>query len=145
MGPDEAVPTDDQGAFRLTSPAGEVSVFCMGGNRSGNRLASVARDRTTNVDVFTVAQTSTEPGSIDADFEWLGRHVTELVKGGAADRAGLAVGDDVIAVDGASVVDLVSREMLLVITQRPAGTPAQLTVLRGGEQRTINVTVRAPN
>ena len=145
MGPDEAVPTDSQGAFRLTSPAGEVSVFCMGGNRSGNRLASVVRDRTTNVDVFTVAQTSTEPGSIDADFEWLGRHVTEVVKGGVADRAGLAVGDEVVAVDGASVVDLVSREMLLVITQRPAGTPAQLTVLRGGEPRTISVTVRAPN
>lgn len=145
MGPDEGAPTDANGAFRLTSPAGEVTVVCLGGNRSGNRLTTVARDRTTNVDVFTVAQTSAVPGTIDADFEWLGRHVTELVKNGAADRAGLAIGDEVIAVDGASVVDLVSREMVLLITQRPAGTPAQLTVLRGGEQRTLAVTVRAPN
>jgi RNA polymerase sigma-70 factor (ECF subfamily) len=145
MGPDEAVPTDGNGAFRLTSPAGEISLLCMGGNRSGNRLATVPRDRTTNVDVYTVAQTSAEPGTIDADFEWLGRHVRALVKNGAADRAGLAIGDEVIAVDGVSVVDLVSREMLLLITQRPAGTTAQLTVLRNGESHTLTVTVRAPN
>jgi RNA polymerase sigma-70 factor (ECF subfamily) len=145
MGPDEAVPTDANGAFRLTSPAGEITVVCMGGNRSGNRLATAARDRTTNVDVLTVAQTAAAPGSIDAEFEWLGRHVTEIVKNGAADRAGLAIGDEVIAVDGLSVVDLISRETMLLITQRPAGTTAQLTILRGGEQRTISVTVRAPN
>lgn len=146
MGPDEAVPTDANGAFRLTSPAGEISIVCMGGdNRSGNRLATAPRDRTTNIDVLTVAQTSTVPGTIDADFEWLGRHVSELVKGGAADRAGLALGDEVIAVDGISVVDLVSRELMLVITQRPAGKIAQLTIVRGGEQRTVAVTVRAPN
>ncbi len=145
MGPDEAVPTDAHGAFRFTSPAGEISVLCMGGNRSGNRLAVAARDRTTNIDVLTVALTQTEPGTIDADLEWLGRRISELVTGGAADRAGLAIGDEVVAVDGVSVVDLVSRELMLVITQRPAGTSAQLTILRGGAQHTIAVNVRAPN
>lgn len=145
MGPDEAVPTDAHGAFRLTSPAGEISVVCMGGNRSGNRLTVAARDQTTNTDVLTVALTQIVPGTIDAELEWLGRHVTELVKDGAAAKAGLAVGDEVIAVDGQSVVDLVSREILLLITQRPAGSTAQLTILRGGEQHTLAVTVRAPN
>jgi RNA polymerase sigma factor (sigma-70 family) len=145
MGPDEAVPTDARGAFRLTSPAGEISLLCMGANRSGNRLAIAARDRTTNIDVLTVALTQTEPGTIDAELEWLGRRIRELVKDGAADRAGLAIGDEVIAVDGVSVVDLVARELMLVITQRRAGTTAQLTILRGGTQRTITVTVRAPN
>ena len=85
----------------------------------------------------------TEPGSIDARFEWLANRIAELIKGGAADRAGLAIGDEVIEVDGVSVVELGSRDTMRVITQRPAGTTARLTILRGGQRRTIAVTVRS--
>jgi RNA polymerase sigma-70 factor (ECF subfamily) len=140
-GPDEAVPTDAQGAFRLTSSAGEINLLCMNQNRSGSRTAVAARDRTTTVDVLTVAITQV-PGTIDASFEELSRRIHELTRGGAAERAGLALGDEIIEVDSQSVVELGPRETMLVITQRPAGATVTLTVLRGGEPRKLVVTVR---
>lgn len=84
------------------------------------------------------------PGSIDASFDYLRCRIRELTQGGAADRAGLAIGDEVIEVDGLSVVDLGPTAMLL-ITQRPADTTATLTVVRGGQQRKVVVTVRGAN
>jgi RNA polymerase sigma-70 factor (ECF subfamily) len=143
-GPDEAVATDVHGAFRLTSPAGEIVISCFGGNASGGRTAIAPRDATTTVEVLAVPMTQT-PGTLDASFEHLSRLIRELTKGGAADRAGLAIGDEVIAVDGLSVVELGPSETMRLITQRPAGTTVTLTIIRGGEQRRVVVTVRGAN
>ncbi len=143
-GPDEAVPTDARGAFRLISPAGEIQISCYGNGRAASRTLVAPRDRTTSIDLFSVAVTQV-PGTIDAGFENMTRRVREVVKGGEADRAGLAIGDEVNAVDGASVVELDPREVMLLITQRPAGTNARLTIRRGVEQRVVTVTVRGAN
>ena len=81
-------------------------------------------------------------GTIDASMGPMTRVITEVTRGGAADRAGLAVGDEVIEVDGASVVELGERGTMLLITQRPAGAPVALTFLRGGVPHKTVVTVR---
>jgi hypothetical protein len=143
-GPEEPVMTDAQGGYRITSPAGEINVVCLSPKRNGMQTAVATRDATTNVDVLTVEMTQ-QPGTIDAQLKFLTHRVREIVKGGSADRAGLQIGDEVIAVDGVSVLELGAPQTMLVITQRPAGTQAKLTIVRGGEQRTIAVTVRAAN
>jgi RNA polymerase sigma-70 factor (ECF subfamily) len=143
-GPDEAVATDAHGAFRLTSSAGEIVVSCFGSNATGGRTTVAQRDATTTVEVLTVPITQ-DPGTIDASFTDLSRRIAELTAGGAADRAGLAAGDGVIDVDSVSVLELGPTETMRLITQRPAGTTATLTIVRGGEQRKVVVTVRGAN
>jgi hypothetical protein len=141
-GPDEGTLTDAQGAFRFTSPAGEIQVGCGSVAARGSRFRVAERDRTTPVTVLTVVD-KRQPNTIDAQFAFTAARITEVTPGGAAERAGLAVGDEVVAVDGRSVVELGSGETMLVITQRPIDTTAKLTILRGGERRTVAVSVRA--
>lgn len=140
-GPDEGTPTDAQGAFRFTSPAGEIQVGCFSPGARGSRFLVAERDRTTPVTVLTVVD-KRQPNTIDAQFAFTAARITEVIPDGAADRAGLVLGDEVSAVDGLSVVDLGSAETMLVITQRPTDTRAKLTILRGAERRTIDLTVR---
>lgn len=141
-GPDQAVPTDARGVYRLTGPAGEIVVVCRGSLADGIRKAVATRDRTTHVDVFTVER-KLNMGTIGARFAFLRSQVAELTKGGSAERAGLALGDEVIAVDNISVTELDGRSALRAITQRAAGERAVLTVRRGDAQRTISVVVEA--
>ncbi len=138
--PDEGALTDERGAFQLISPAGEIEIACFGPGYRTARVLVAPRDNTINVDVLGVAVTQ-EPGTIDAELAFASNQLTEVTKGGAADQAGLVVGDEIIGVDGLSVVDLAAGTAMLVITQRPAGATAQLTIQRGGERRTVMVTV----
>jgi C-terminal processing protease CtpA/Prc len=80
-------------------------------------------------------------GSIDAQFAMMGRTFGVIEAKGAAAKAGLQIGDEVIAVDGAAVTDLDGRSTMRVITQRAAGTAAALTIQRGASTRAISVTV----
>ena len=143
-GPDSAVPTDSRGMFRLTASAGEINVLCMGAGTAGSRNTVGTRDGTTSVDIFTVSNSS-NPGTIDCNFEWAHPRITSLVKGGAADTAGLLVGDEVVAVDGASVAELDPDATMRLIVQRPVGARVGLTIMRGDERRSMTVTVRNPN
>jgi len=66
-----------------------------------------------------------------------GAVIAQVEQGSAADRAGLRSGDLVVSVDGKPIhsgTDLRNRIGLVRI-----GTPVQITFLRGGQQRTINV------
>jgi hypothetical protein len=141
-GPDEGALTDESGAFQLVGPAGEVEIGCYGAGHQTARVLVAPRDETIKIDLFGVAITQ-EPGTIDAEIAFASNRITDVTSGGAADRAGLAVGDEIVAVDGASVVDLAAGTAMLVITERPAGTTAQVTIQRGAERRTVTVTVHA--
>jgi hypothetical protein len=141
-GTDNAMIADERGVFRLSSTAGEILVACNAGKHHGLRTATAPRDRTTTIDVLAVEDTQ-QPGMLDAGLEYLRPRVAELTKGGAADRAGLALGDSIIEVDGMSVAELCGRDTMRLITERPAGTTARLTIVRGSERRTVTVTVRS--
>lgn len=99
---------------------------CYGSGGSGSRTTIAQRDRTTVVDVLAVVDEGA-PRTFDAQLEHLSRRIGEIAKGGAAERAGLVVGDEVIAVDGRSVDELGSSETMRVITQRPTGATATLS------------------
>lgn len=141
--PDNEVSSDNAGRFTVTGSAGEVIVGCRSNDHNGMKFATVERDKTTELVVSVVQQGET--GSIDAQFLTGGliRSFESIEAGGAAAKAGLQVGDEVIAVDGASVIDLDGRSTMTVITQRPPGATATLTISRDGTTRTVNVTVHA--
>jgi S1-C subfamily serine protease len=96
-------------------------------------------DRTTDVVVRVVKPAPA--GSIDAHFQRTGATFDLIEPNGAAAKAGLQIGDQVITVDGASVADLYGDAAMQVITQRAPGSVAALTILRAGATRTISVTV----
>lgn len=109
------------------------------------RFATVPRGATAQLDVYVVASNG-QPGTIDAQFRMMESHTfDEIDVGGAAQQAGLLVGDEVVAVDGTSMSDLTGRSVMTVITQRGGGKPAVLTVQRGGATRTFTVVVRTPD
>jgi RNA polymerase sigma-70 factor (ECF subfamily) len=143
-GPDQGVATDAKGMFRMATFAGDLNILCMGADRTGARNITVKRDDTTTIEVFSVRPTP-NPGTIDVGIEWVQPRLTTVAKGGAADLAGLVTGDLIIAVDGVSVAELANGSIMQLITQRPAGTKAVLTIVRGTEQRPIAVTVRSTN
>lgn len=82
-------------------------------------------------------------GTIDAELELASRRVRTVAPGGMAERAGLMVGDEIMAVDGVSVAELGAESTLALITQRPSGAVAKLSIVRGTEARNLLVTVRS--
>jgi hypothetical protein len=42
-----------------------------------------------------------------------------------------------------SIAELSGQDVMPLITERPAGTTARLTIVRGSERRTVTVTVRS--
>jgi C-terminal processing protease CtpA/Prc len=141
--PDDTVITDARGEARMDTSAGDIVVMCRAPQFARAVKSTTApAGQTTAVDVSMVHDGQSN-GSIDAQFEFLGKHVVALTKGGQAERAGMQVGDEVVAVDGASVVELDTDSMSALITQRPGGTAVALGIVRGGQAKTISVIVRA--
>lgn len=68
-----------------------------------------------------------------------GFDVSDMVAGGPAEEAGIAVGDVIIAVDGAETAGLTISE-LSVLIKGEANTQLRLTVLRGQERKELTVT-----
>ena len=72
----------------------------------------------------------------------VGVMVTEVFKGGPADKAGLRRGDLVMSIDGREVFDEKGLKFLAAI--RSPGEAAELVVLRGGKKRVVGVIVQPP-
>lgn len=75
-----------------------------------------------------------------------GFHIQKLSAGGPAEKAGIAVGDIIVAVDGTDVVGM-SADDCRKLVQGEAGTQVQITVLRAGERTSVSVkrgTVKTP-
>ncbi len=68
-----------------------------------------------------------------------GVKLTTVKKNGPGEKAGLRVGDKIVAVDGAAVSDV--EEMGILLTGKPAGADATFTVVRGGKEQKIKVTL----
>lgn len=141
-GPDSYTLSDAEGRFLVeVAPAGEVLVAC-----TGLAKAVALKGQRTDVVVYMVPP-SEVTSSFDAAFSFslFDHHIAELTKGGVADHAGLAVGDEVIAVDGMPVAELDTRQTSALIRQRPPGTSVTLSIKRGEVAKTITMTVRAPD
>ncbi|MBI3506288.1 MAG: Do family serine endopeptidase [Proteobacteria bacterium] len=72
----------------------------------------------------------------------VGVALTDVFAGGPADRAGLRRGDVVLKVEGREVTD--NEALRFRIATQPVGHTVQLTVLRGGRESTVPVTLTGP-
>ena len=72
-----------------------------------------------------------------------GALVTRVLEDMAADKAGIKVGDVVIAVDGKRVRK--AQDLPFYIGQMPAGEEVELTIVRNGDKETIEVTLSDAN
>ena len=69
-----------------------------------------------------------------------GVYIDEVVKGGAADKAGVQKGDVLVAVDGQKVKN--GSAVQVKVNSYHPGDKAQLTVIRDGKEKTIEVTLQ---
>jgi putative serine protease PepD len=67
--------------------------------------------------------------------------LTNVVSGTPADKAGLEVGDAIIAVDGNSIDG--SLSLVAQVRERTVGDSVALKVIRGGQSKDVNVTLIA--
>lgn len=72
-----------------------------------------------------------------------GCELVEVTRGGAADRAGLRVGDVVVAIDSNKVTDV--TELVNEIRRRRPGTSVSLEVLRRGQRQVVIATLASRN
>ena len=68
-----------------------------------------------------------------------GALVAEVTKDGPADQAGLERGDIITTFNGTPVKD--ARELPPLVAQMPVGEKVEVTVLRGGKEKTVTVTL----
>ena len=72
-----------------------------------------------------------------------GVYVVEVVKGGPAERAGLQSGDRIVSIDG---TEIGTKDDLGTLMQKhAAGDSLAITIARGGQMQTINVTLGEKN
>jgi len=65
--------------------------------------------------------------------------ISQVAPGSPAEKAGLKVGDIIVAIDGEKVREV--RELQFRIMKTPPGTEITLTILRGGKEQTIKAKV----
>ncbi|WP_382305074.1 trypsin-like peptidase domain-containing protein [Herbiconiux sp. UC225_62] len=82
----------------------------------------------------TVGDASAEANSTTA-----GAVIQSVTSGGAAEKAGLQAGDVVTAFNGLPITD--SIDLTAQVRTQPAGGTAQITYTRGGDSKTVDVTL----
>ncbi len=135
------VVTDDKGAFRFDRvPEGKVTVWCDGGSAT----VQVVAGQTARVDVVERARprVHAESGLVLED-QLSDVMVKALAANGPAQRAGIAVGDVVVEVDGSPVTGMRARMTLDWIEERPAGSTIKLAIERGDKRLTMSLTLEA--
>ncbi len=76
---------------------------------------------------------------LDLNYTGNGAKVTAVTAGGAAQKAGLKVGDVITAIDGAPVSD--ATALIVRIRSLAPGASVKLTVTTGGASRDVNLTL----
>ncbi len=85
----------------------------------------------------SVANVSEDPAQTKAGV--VGASIVELVSGGAAEQAGLKVGDIVVDFDGAPITG--KNDLTAQVRTHAAGSTVALTYVRGGASHTVEVTL----
>jgi hypothetical protein len=129
--------TDEDGTFDFPDvPALPSQVGCYPHGHTGSGGASTRRLRLEpgRREWLELEVTPFSGYPCDLGFDWDGFDVavSSVVTGSPADRAGVAVGDRVTAVDGRSVERLDGIGLRDLLAARPAGAPVALTIVRGG-------------
>ncbi|MDB4959918.1 MAG: hypothetical protein JWO36_7487 [Myxococcales bacterium] len=125
------------------APAGNVTVSCQ---MDSFRLSMPATDVMVTPGAHLSAQLLTVEmmqndavGTIGVELSWniTAPRITGVVGGSSGAKAGLAVGDLIVAVDGTSVEGLDGPGVNTLIVDRPLGAKVAITVLRGVVRKTV--------
>jgi RNA polymerase sigma factor (sigma-70 family) len=140
--------TDAAGRFSVSAPIGRVRVFCFSPN--GDRLSNAGTDVDVTstgiptVDLIAVRNTAgAVPGDPGFGIErvLLPLTVDRIDPGGPAASSGLAIGDHLVAIGGATLQGMLPMgAMFLLGNQRP-GTTVTIGIERGGAVQTIKIVI----
>lgn len=147
-GPPPPALSDADGRFRLEAPSGHIQVYCSAQAYSDGVARAMAKaGQTTTLEVPVVAADLTAGlNSIGARF-LVGSEVHAVVQlrpGGAAEAAGVRVGDAITAIDGRDVTVLTTFGLNFFIGRYEIGTELQVTVQRSGKAATLKLHVEKP-
>ena len=87
---------------------------------------------------FGVSVKPKAAGSSSSGFS-VGAEVATVESGSAADKAGIKVGDVVTKFQGLTISD--PNQLTAAVREQPAGATVKATVLRGGQQKEVDVTL----
>lgn len=139
--------TGADGKFTVDpAPAGDVSVSCFGDwgtMSSASAQVVVPRGGTLDVALEVVKRSTDTPGDIGADLADVLR-ILQLKPQGPAAKAGLLVGDVIVAVDGAPVAPLDGSGVEMLISNHVPGTKVTLGIMRGTQPMNVTLTTAAP-
>ncbi len=88
----------------------------------------------------TVVTAATQDAADEMDVSVPGVYINSLTQGGAAQAAGLQVGDRIVAIDGEAVLS--GDELSRLIQSHKVGDTLSLTVEREGREMSVDVTLR---
>jgi len=140
--------TDATGRFSLSAPIGRVRVFCFAPNggplsQAGTDVEVTSTD-TRTVDLIAVRNTAgAAPGNPGFGFSraLLPLTVDRIDPGGAAESSGLAIGDRVVAIDGAALQGMLPMGAQWLLGNRRPGTTVTLGIERGGAPQTFKIVI----
>jgi putative serine protease PepD len=117
--------------------AGNIGVGFAIPSNVAQRIASEIMATGTASHALLGAGVADSTGSTDKSGFSVGAEIKELTKGGAAERAGLAVGDIVVKFNGQAITT--AGELTAAVRQEPAGADAVIEVIRNKKTLTLNV------
>jgi putative serine protease PepD len=117
--------------------AGNIGVgFAIPSNVS-QRIASEIMATGTASHALLGAGVADSTGNSDRSGFSVGAEIKELTRAGAAEKAGLAVGDIVVKFNGQAITT--AGELTAAVRQEPAGAEAVIEVIRNKKTLTVNV------
>jgi RNA polymerase sigma-70 factor (ECF subfamily) len=137
--------SDGQGRVVLDpAPAGPITVSCLMPSREKSSASAdvvLASGSRAAVQLLSAELLIDYPSTTGIDFDWrvTAPRIAALRPEGAAAKAGLLVGDLVVAVDGVSMDGLNGEGVQNIIDSRPAGAEVSLTVMRGAQRKTFKM------
>lgn len=117
--------------------AGNIGVGFAIPSNVAQRIANEIMGTGTASHALLGAGVADSTGTSDKSGFSVGAEIKELTKGGAAEKAGLAVGDIVVKFNGQAITT--AGELTAAVRQEPAGAEAVIEVIRNKKTLTLNV------
>ncbi len=140
--------TDAQGQFVIDpTPAGAIVAYCYDVEtfELSTARAFVTLTAGTRGTARLTAVRRIKPGlggiGVELDSRAAPVAISNVLSGGAAERAGIRAGDQLLALDGRTVENLTAKGVRFLIAGAAVGSKLAVTLRRNGEQRTVNVPV----
>lgn len=140
--------SDESGRVLIDpAPAGSITVGCVMANGRHSQPSvdiNLTPGGRAEVTLLSVELTATNPGTTGAGFSWqvTPPRVAQILPGSSAAKAGLTVGDLIVAVDGQPVDGLNGTGVQFLMDSHPVGSAFPVTYMRGTTRKTVSVQVQ---